>query len=82
MRPLHGEAAVLSRSFRPDHAKFGNWAGRDADFAFLIRQAARPASFRMADIRSGPLITGIPSPSGRQAGELEAASYGIMNDGR
>jgi len=49
MRPLHGEAAVLSRSFRPDHAKFGNWAGRDADFAFLIRQAARPASFRMAD---------------------------------
>jgi hypothetical protein len=33
-------------------------------------------------IRSGPLITGIPSPSGRQTGELEAASYGIMNDGR
>jgi len=37
---------------------------------------------RMADDSLGPLITGIPSPSGRQTGELEAASYGIMNDGR
>ena len=41
-----------------------------------------PASFRVTDDSPGTFVTGIPSPSGRQAGELEAASYGIMNDGR
>lgn len=56
------------------------------DQAVLLRGglADRPgeSSFRVGDDSLGTFEHGIPLPSGRQASELEAVSYGIMSDGR
>jgi hypothetical protein len=56
----------------------GQRAKRKVDCSAL----ATSLKFLFADDSPGTFDHCIPSPSGRQAGELEATSCGIMNDGR